>query len=102
MKKDGSTGRQFESGGHAPFREDLVAWPSAPAGAHTEAADEQADEQDTRAPTPSPAPANDEVLRAELAFATGEVRRLLARVQDLVEENERLRRQIRTQFPRSR
>lgn len=103
MKKNGSTGLQFETGGHATFREDLVSWPipSAVADTDTEAAADDA-ESARRPATPSPAPPiDDEDVRAQLAFATGEVRRLRARVQELVEENEHLSRQMRAQLPRS-
>ena len=79
------TGRYFESGGHKPFRDDLVAWPK------------ERDGKDAASPTPQPVvvlPAHDDV-HAELARARSEVKRLLARIQELVEENGELRRAAR-------
>ena len=78
-------GRHFESGGHRPFRDDLVAWPNEVNG------------EIAAAPTPQPVvvllPQDD--VRAELARARSEVKRLLARIQELVEENGELRRAAR-------
>ena len=76
-----STGRKWVTGGNAPFREDLVAWPQEDGGLRAEAAAPEVVEV---------LPADD--VHTQLARAKNEIRRLVARIDSLVEENERLRR----------
>ena len=83
-----SDGEQWVSGGHRPFRDDLVSWPK------------EAPLEQPATPEPSSASISGEDVHAELARAKSEVRRLLARVRDLVEENEGLRRAARPNLPR--
>ena len=82
-------GAQWESGGHRPLRDDLVSWPK-----------EALLLEQPATPKPSTATASGEDVHAELARAKSEVDRLLARVRDLAEENERLHRAARPQPPR--
>jgi len=79
MTKANRTGPQWSAGDHAPFRDDLVSWPS-----------ETTPNPQAAAPVVVLPEAPD--LAAELARTKDEVRRLLARIQELVEENEQLRR----------
>lgn len=74
-------GPAFATGGLRKPREDLVEWPpdSKPVVAATQAVSIEPDED-----------ADD--VHAQLARAKREIRRLLVRVQELSEENERLRR----------
>ncbi len=81
-------GEQWVSGGHKPFRDDLVSWPK------------EAPVEQPATPEPSVVGGSGEDVHAELARAKNEVRRLLGRIRDLVEENERLRRAARPNLPR--
>ena len=79
-KKHGDArGPAFATGGLRKPREDLVAWPSE-SGPAIETAPVSIDPEDG------------EDVHSELARAKREIRRLLTRVQELSEENERLRR----------
>lgn len=75
--------RRWATGVQEPLREDLVAWPAA--------TPEPVSAVEVRA-TPKADVAPEIDLHEELARAKREVRRLQARVDILVEENERLRR----------
>lgn len=80
-KKQGDgRGPAFATGGLRKPREDLVAWPSGPNDPTIADAAPIAIDHD-----------EDEDVHAQLARAKREIRRLLTRVQELSEENERLR-----------
>jgi hypothetical protein len=85
-KRSDGRGPAFATGGLRKPREDLVAWPSdsSPASENAPVSIDPEDGED---------------VHAELARAKREIRRLLTRVQELSEENERLRREV--QAPRS-
>ena len=87
---DGARGPAFATGGLRKPREDLVAWPS---GSSPEIVVDR--------PPPSIDPDEEEGVHEKLARAKHEIRRLLTRVQELSEENERLRREAGP-GPRSR
>jgi hypothetical protein len=78
-KKSEGRGPAFATGGLRKPREDLVAWPSGPTDATI---------IDAAPPSNDP---DDEDVHAQLARAKREIRRLLTRIQELSEENERLR-----------
>ena len=78
---DGSRGPAFATGGLRKPREDLVAWPS------DSSPDIVVDSM------PASIDPEEEDVHAQLARAKHEIRRLLTRVQELSEENERLRRE---------
>jgi hypothetical protein len=83
-KRSDARGPAFATGGLKRPREDLVEWPPDSKGpsivdAMPASSIEQEDEAD---------------VHAELARAKREIRRLLTRVHELSEENERLRREV--------
>jgi hypothetical protein len=80
-KKEGR-GPAFATGGLRRPREDLVEWPPDSKGPSI-----------VDAPPVSIDPEEAEDVHAELARAKREIRRLLTRVHELSEENERLRRE---------
>lgn len=72
-------GPAFATGGLRRPREDLVAWPTESGGVPSETTRISIDHDE------------DEDVNAQLARAKQEIRKLLTRVQELSEENERLR-----------
>ena len=86
MSKDSRTGRKWATGGNAPFREDLVAWP-VPGG---ESKDRPPPGVSATSPPPTirdgDADLTADELRAELAEARALIRRLLARIEMLEKE----------------
>jgi hypothetical protein len=74
-------GPAFATGGLRKPREDLVAWPS------------DSSPEIVIEPGPVSIDPDEEDVHAQLARAKHEIRKLLTRVQELSEENERLRRE---------
>jgi hypothetical protein len=74
-------GPAFATGGLRKPREDLVAWPS------------DSSPEIVVEPAPASIDPDEEGVHAQLARAKQEIRKLLTRVQELSEENERLRRE---------
>ena len=85
MSNDSRTGRQWTTGGNAPFREDLVAWPPSATPKSEESSRDVAEASSLE----EQAPPSD---LDELSRARAEIERLNARIENLVAENERLRR----------
>lgn len=83
-------GPAFATGGLRRPREDLVAWP----------ADSKGPVFDDSAPASTAAEDDGDDVHADLARAKREIRRLLGRVQELSEENQRLRRELGARSPR--
>ena len=81
-KKPEGRGPAFATGGLRRPREDLVAWPTEASGI-----------SDASVAPMSVDPDDVQDVHAELARAKLEIRKLLTRVQELSEENERLRRE---------
>lgn len=82
-KRTDSRGPAFATGGLRRPREDLVEWPP----------DSKGPTLADAAPVSVDADEDGEDVHAELARAKREIRRLLTRVQELAEENDRLRRE---------
>jgi len=91
-KKIDGRGPAFTTGGLRKPREDLVEWPPDSSVA-------RGDPGTPPMPLIAEKPEDGEGPYAELARAKAEIRRLLTRIQELSEENERLRRAMRASRP---